>query len=511
MKRVMKLLCFSVLFFVTTSCVDMLNPEPENLVTYYNFFENESDVSTAVYGIHSLFRSCYEEMPWFMASGEVADHVNTVERRVQALRNFDGTEITEDNPFLSWSGDYSVISQALLVMENLGRANLPEDRYDFYLGQALFFKAYSYFTIIQTWGDCPYISVSYELGAKERKPWLEILDIAIGDAERAAALLEPWNQLVDDKGASVLSRQIPGREAAYALLAHMYAWKGSLTNDNTALQKGIDAASFVIDKGGFSLANDPEEVCTKVLMGRHPESIFEVDLDWTEVFIYGNFHMESLYQGFPIKPYTDISNIINNTLHINGTRVLAMYPTRIVGDDTITDLRRDAYFYMADTMVDNKDTEGWALMQKRREVVLDTESSPNYPEHWFRNFAGNMLVYRLAEVILLRAEMYAKKGERGPAIIDLNRVRDRAHAADYTDAEGDLYYLIFKEREKELIAERHRRFDIVRTGFYGELSEAWGRLTKQEIEDGAVYLPVYEGAFFDNPYMRQNRFWAKQW
>lgn len=511
MRSVVMILCWMALFGMTSSCDDLLNPEPENSVTYYNFFETEEDVSTAVYGIHSMYRNVYDEFPWFMASGEVADDVKSVETRIRALRNLDGSIITDGLPFLSWQNYYGIISQALLVCENVGRVNMPESRSNYYLGQALFFKALAYFTIVQTWGDCPYVSVSYELGARERMPWQEVLDLAIKDAERAAELLEPWTQLVDNKGTTVTSRQIPGKEAAYTLLAHMYAWKGSLENDNDALQKGIEAATYVIDKGGFSLAADPEEVCTKVMLGKHPECIFEVELNWSEINEYGYYHMEMMYQGYPIKPYTDISDIINTTLHINASRVLEMYPEREEEGEKVVDLRRDAYFYETDKMIDNEDAYGWAFLQKRREVVLDKVSSPNYPSTWFRNFEGNVIVYRLAEVILLRAEMYAKKGDAKSAIADLKQIRDRAHAQEYSSAEGDLYYAIFKEREKELIAERHRRFDIVRTGFYGELSEAWANLSPQDVADGAVYLPIYSGAFFDNPYMRQNRFWSKQW
>lgn len=505
------ILCWMSLFGLATSCDDLLNPAPENSVTYYNFFETEEDVETAVFGIHSMFRSSYDEFPWFMASGELADEVKSVERRVSALRNLDGSVITDGLPFVSWQGYYNIISQALVVTENIGRAKLPEDRNNYYVGQALFFKAMAYFRIIQTWGDCPYVSVSYELGARERMPWQEVLDLAIKDAERAAELLEPWAQLVDNKGTAVTTRQIPGREAVYALLAHMYAWKGSLSDDNAALQKGIDAATYVIDKGGFTLAANPEEVCTKVMLGKHPEDIFEVELTWSEINLYGYYHMEMMYQGFPIVPYKDISDIINTSLHINASRVLEMYPERIEGGEKVVDLRRDAYFYMVEDMMNEEDAKGWAFMQKRREVVLDKVSSPNYPSTWFRNFEGNVIVFRLADIILLRAEMYAKMKEEKLALLDLKKIRDRANAQEYSPSEGDLYYIIFKEREKELIAERHRRFDIVRTGFYGELSERWANLSEQDIEDGALYLPVYSGAFYDNSYMRQNRFWAKQW
>lgn len=501
MKRIIEILCLSFLLLGTVSCHDLLNPEPENSVTFYNFFETEEDVATVIDGLHSMYRYKFTIFPWFEASGELIDHVSEADDAIHGLRDLDGTLVTDASPYTSWAGWYNMISQVLVLSENIDRANLPEDRYNYYMGQAMFFRALSYFKVIQTWGDCPYVDVSYELQARGREPWQKMLDLAIEDAIKAFNMLEPWSKLVDSKGTRVTSKQIPGKEAASALLAHMYAWKGSLCNDNEALQKGIEAATFVIENGGFSLAANPEEVCTKVMMGGHSESIFEVELTWSELDLYGSYHMESLYQGYPIVPYWNIADIISNTLHVNGKRVLEMYKDG--------DLRKDAYFYMVDSMINNVDTYGYALMQKRREVVLDKTSE--YPQYWYRNLDGNVIIYRLADIILLRAEMYAKKGDATPAITDLNTIRDRAKAKLYDASEGDLYYAIFKEREKELIAERHRRSDIIRTGFYGELSEAWGKLSPQDIEDGAVYSPVSSSAFYDNSLMRQNRFWAKQW
>ena len=53
------------------------------------------------------------------------------------------------------------------------------------------------------------------------------------------------------------------------------------------------------------------------------------------------------------------------------------------------DKRRDAYFYKPAEMIDVEETEGWALMQRRRDIVEDkTWSSPSM---WFQNFAGNVI------------------------------------------------------------------------------------------------------------------------
>ena len=72
--------------------------------------------------------------------------------------------------------------------------------------------------------------------------------------KQATTLLDVWNNLTDASGNKVTTKQIPGKEAAYAMLAHMYAWEGSLLNNNDTLQKAIDVATWVIEKGGFTLA-----------------------------------------------------------------------------------------------------------------------------------------------------------------------------------------------------------------------------------------------------------------
>ena len=81
---------------------------------------------------------------------------------------------------------------------------------------------------------------------------------------------------------------------------------------------------------------------------------------------------------------------------------------------------------------------------------------------------------------------------------------------------------IFREREKELLFEDHRWYDIVRNGWnhlHGhvdhdfireELPAAYANLTDQDILDGALYLAFTAGMFERNEYMRQNVFWNKK-
>lgn len=119
----------------------------------------------------------------------------------------------------------------------------------------------------------------------------------------------------------------------------------------------------------------------------------------------------------------------------------------------------------------------------------------------------------MADIYLLRAECYAKLDDNR-AESDLNEVRDRAGAKLYPAATdtGDIKYAIFKEREKELLLEGHRYYDIVRNGldYIHEFLEGnFKTLTLQDIKNGALYLPVSTTAFTLNDLMRQNIYWAQ--
>lgn len=112
-----------------------------------------------------------------------------------------------------------------------------------------------------------------------------------------------------------------------------------------------------------------------------------------------------------------------------------MYSERIVGNDTITDLRKDAYFYKVDSMAHDTlldITEGYAYPWKFRLVKLGTSG---WSAGEFINFDQNRIVFRLADIILLRAECRVRLGNNEGAIADLNTIRERANAELYHSSE----------------------------------------------------------------------------
>ena len=78
--------------------------------------------------------------------------------------------------------------------------------------------------------------------------------------------------------------------------------------------------------------------------------------------------------------------------------------------------------------------------------------------------------------------------------------------------EADLKMAIFREREKELLFEDQRFWDVMRNGYEKtELPEFYREaLTDVDINNGALYLPVPPGAFYLNPLMLQNVYWLNK-
>jgi hypothetical protein len=107
----------------------------------------------------------------------------------------------------------------------------------------------------------------------------------------------------------------------------------------------------------------------------------------------------------------------------------------------------------------------------------------NYPTYNDRaapnNAPFNHRVIRLADVMLLYAEVMYLLGDDGSGLEALNRVRDRVNMPPVTDLTTDA---IIHERDVELAFEGHRYHDLIRWSFDPEWGIDW-----TEIYDGNVF------------------------
>ncbi len=133
-------------------------------------------------------------------------------------------------------------------------------------------------------------------------PWREIMKVVIDDLVEATKLLSPVNEMKDANNTPVTSKQIPSRGTAFAILAHAYAWLAGFGEEPEYYQKGIEAATEVIQSGDYSLVNNPHEICEIVLPGNSQEGILEIDFLNPEAVNRSGNGLPGITQKWPADP-----------------------------------------------------------------------------------------------------------------------------------------------------------------------------------------------------------------
>lgn len=509
--------CKYILLFVMcwwfVSCEDMLRITPVNSVTFENAFQTEKDIAAALNTTEAMVRVNLKQVDYYpCGNGEYSDYHSSV-----------GWEML--NPIYipegQWIFVYQVIASANVPLPYIDKVDMSQERKDFYKGQIYFFKAFAYLQLIRKWGDCILLKDEVVMEPIAKSYWTEVADYAIDLAKKAVTLLPEFDRMTDYNGNAVRYKSTPSKGAANAVLAHLCAWKAGgkyfaqpseRDYDEMELWKTAEQACTDILKQTdlYGLEPSAEEICTRALVGESKEIIYESlirgfgnELSSShEGFCWGYY-----YQGWPVKTDEYPGEIKDKSYRIYAETVREMYLEN--------DKRKYAFFYKLDSMqykVSESITGGYAYPYKWRIPRVQTEGSGSGR---FIDFDQNIIHFRVADIYLLRAECRARLGGEKieGAISDLNMVRERSKAPLYDASEygGDLRYTIFKEREKELLMENSRYWDIIRNGYARlELQGNWLTATDQDFIDGVFFLAVSKDDFRGNPLMRQNVYWSKR-
>ena len=511
MKRIIYLsLCACLL----TSC--SLDLQPENGLTYSNSFNTEKELNATTTSIQYYINTTVGNNYDFATAGVLADNI------------LDGNQLREWNPRTvitseySWKGFYDIIFESNPLVDNIDRTkdSSPERR-NYHVGQAEFGLGLSYFLLAQRYGDAIITENSSVIKPYQQSSQEQVLAAAIEHAKKAYDVLPTWDKLTDLNGNAITNRQTASKGTATALLAQIYAWKGSVTelyhlkgNAQEDYQNAVKYATELIDNkvGSYQLCASPEVLCTYLSNEKspNPEAIFSLYFDKTrsENVVSPN-EIAQNYVSWPVREDQTLADLTSSTTYqLYKSTVETLFP------DT-TDKRLQAFFYQWGTQHDVDGTD-YAIMYKFRKAIFDPDQySPSGKS--YRTVDADYVYWRLADIYLLRAECNQKLGNEAQAIADLNVIRNRAGALSYPstyDTEG-LKKAIFLEREKEFIGENDARYaDIIRNGYVKEeLQGKFKVLTNQDIQNGALFLPLPKDAWQDkdghviNNQLRQKPYW----
>ena len=113
--------------FLLSGCDSFLTQLSENNTTVANHFRSEADVEAAVYGMHTQFREVMGSFTQdYRDRGLLLDNFGLARWREANEHNLSGYTATAVE--FSWMYEYKAVSAANLVIGNLYRAGLPEQR-----------------------------------------------------------------------------------------------------------------------------------------------------------------------------------------------------------------------------------------------------------------------------------------------------------------------------------------------------------------------------------------------
>lgn len=444
-----------MLFFVWAafSCSDekLLDKTPFNKVAESEAFETEENVRLSVIGMYEnaalgLYTGSPRGYVWGAAWVEQNDNrgedvVNMAAfYRITYQADYDAGSA---NNVYYWTDGYSLINRANLVIEGVTHAAadgvISQAQADDYIGQAKFFRGITHFELNKMFSR-PYSLEPDALGAiirdkpintqesldgtreKGRSTVSEVYDFVLKDLDDAEDLVSglEWSDLLHvSKNAAIAFKT--------RVYLHMRKW-----------DKVIEEANKL--DGAYTLTDGPSGVFDDNV--GNSESIFSLDQTGdSNAGVNG-----ALPSQYGRRELVAISPIIwNNSGWLKD------------------DKRRTTHDLDVDDKFDPADSDG--IFVRKSENVLYTNKYRDYNTN-----SDKSPLIRYAEVLLNRAEAYARTGQLDKALIDLNKVRDRALAnpAAQSYKPSDLstkkkmVEAIILERRIEFLMEGNRYSDIHR-------------------------------------------------
>ena len=411
-----------------------------------------------------------------------------------------------------WDHYYRLVNNAAIVFdrsklhdwENINLGNRV-------MAEALFFKAYANFMLVNTWGPVPLITEEIKevkLDFK-RDPVENIYTSVVQDLLEAESLID-------------YSEHEPGRITLGTIqhfLSYVYLTLGEW--DNALLY-----SNKVINDGPYALMTER--------FGKHLEDTGNV---FTDLFRIDNYNRaddnnetiwalqneDEISYPFTIPGQNDLGGHnytrdfwLTPYWRITGMKVSKEYGgrgwNRAIATDYFLNLfepedirgqelaLRRTWLYngsplpagvsLGDTLVYD-----WNIAWNRPHVTKFDYYEEDDPAG--RRCDKDVYIYRLAETYLIKAEALYRNNLPDQAADAINVVRARAGASMVSAGDIDIDFLL-DERSRELFAEAPRRIDLIRTGKLIERTRLHNPNASHNIQDHHVLMPIPQHAIDRN-------------
>lgn len=413
MNRLQSLIAIFFATGVFSACQDVLEPKPVDLLTDDVVLNEAKDVPSVEIGLYEAFRVI---PPATVIAGDFTADMLIHNGTFTQYRELGTKRITSANGSVAtlWGSIYNTVYIANFLIEKLpsvpGVRSADRDRV---LATAHFLRGYAYFIGVYSFGDLPKVlTTSIEANRNiPRTSKAEMLQLILDDYTFALGKLpeDPPNP------------GFAGEYAVRAALARYFLYAGNWVEAERY-------ASEVINSGKYTLESEFESVVTNDFTS---EAIFEMGYNLSD------------------DPGTSSSIGLNN-LFVGRREIIPSNQTIVSLASEESGDRFTSIQFDPDDLVGNDN--GWSVAK------YGTADEDN----------NNVVVFRLAEMHLIRAEARAQLGNvtgENSAQSDVNILRERSGAPlAGTESQSQMMLTIEEERKFELAFEGHRWYDLVRTG-----------------------------------------------
>ena len=534
MRKINKyIMCGLAAAFGLSSCSDFLDIEPRNLVILEQFWNEKTDVDNTVAGCYEGLQST-ANITRMMAWGEFrSDNISIGEKAEQDdyhMYKFLQANIDPNNVYTDWSSFYSVINRCNTVIFYAPQVQQKDPSFSesdlrATIAEVSAIRDLCYFYLIRSFKNVPYITTAYtddnQPMAIPASPFEEVLDSLINDLERVkgdAVRRYPTN---GDKQYYQTGRIT--RDAIYAMLCEMYLWKQDY-------QKCIDYADLIIKSKQDKAKEDEGTLYSN--MDKYFDG-YPLIANWTSqtgyfgaasdaIFASGNSD-ESIFELYFSKTNANMSSngAVNAYYgYLDGSWYYRVSPSQYLVTDVSNNLFKlfrnqyDARYYESiySSNIIGKYTASITPVIETTSTKVNTLPSTLYAKDKNR---ANWIIYRLTDIMLMKAEALVQLAagnddEKLQEAFKLVQVvnkrsilkdKDRIAAADMLsfpteDAKTKMEEMVMQERQRELLFEGKRWFDLVRRSMRDGNNEYLSRqISNKGLMNAAIVTSNFETTF----------------
>jgi hypothetical protein len=472
------------LFIISTiiSCEDPLSILPPDGQVKDEYWKKKEDVEATLMGAYQQFARLDERLFFFgeLRGDMIADRSNLP----NDLRNIMFSNIYPWNWWVEWQPFYSVINYCNLILLYSPQVKLIDQTFTDYeneafKSEAVFLRSLAYLYLVKLYKDVPFVLEPYDTDNQDffigKTSGEVILDSLESQLNRITQTIpESYETNAKTRGRAT-------RGAVNALLADIALWKFDYESCIQYVENIEESDLYELVPGGewFRIFSE----------GNTLEGIFELQYDSKIGENNATYRLTN-----PNSNYFEASTYAIELLSPEITSEV------VRGNGTI-DLNKTIWKYIG------AQPDGVT----RRPGV--EQSSCNW------------IIYRMADVLLMKAEALSQIGRYDEALTIVNNIHTRAFMpaiGSYEQTASAFEDLILEQRAKELAFEGKRWFDLLRMGrrnnfqrkdklielIVQNVPATQKRVLASKLNDMyGWYFPIYVDQIENNPNMDQNPYY----